>query len=97
MNPLKRGDHGDDVIEVQSQLISKGYKITADGDFGPGTEAAVKDFQTKNKLTVDGIVNAAFMTALQSDPKENNIKEIINASRAIATPIITAVKGATNF
>jgi len=46
----------DSVVLLQSLLIKAGYDIAADGAFGPMTEAAVKDFQQKNKLVVDGIV-----------------------------------------
>ena len=48
---LKKGSKGEDVKKIQAFL-----KITADGDFGPGTEKAVKEWQLKNKLTADGIV-----------------------------------------
>lgn len=36
-------------------LVCKEYKISADGEFGINTENAVKDFQSKNRLIVDGI------------------------------------------
>lgn len=49
--PLKQGSKGKGVTAIQKKL-----KLTADGDFGPKTEAAVKKFQKSNKLTVDGIV-----------------------------------------
>lgn len=48
---LKQGSRGALVKELQEFL-----GITTDGDFGPGTERAVKDWQTKNRLTADGIV-----------------------------------------
>jgi hypothetical protein len=51
---LRRGDRGDDVKALQNAL-----KITADGIFGPGTEAAVRALQAKHGLTVDGIVGPA--------------------------------------
>jgi putative chitinase len=48
---LKNGSKGDDVKKLQEKL-----KLTADGSFGPGTEAAVKKWQADNGLTADGIV-----------------------------------------
>jgi peptidoglycan hydrolase-like protein with peptidoglycan-binding domain len=50
--PLKKGSKGQGVKNVQTAL-----KLTADGDFGSGTEAAVKTFQKKEKLSVTGIVD----------------------------------------
>lgn len=41
---------------LQYELNKHGYKLSVDGDFGAKTEAAVRDFQSKNKLVVDGIV-----------------------------------------
>ena len=53
---LKLNDSGEMVKQLQTKLNSKGYKLVADGDFGNKTLEAVKDFQSKNKLAVDGIV-----------------------------------------
>lgn len=39
----------------QDRLKAKKYAITPDGDHGPKTTAALKDFQKKNKLTADGV------------------------------------------
>lgn len=50
--PIKVGSKGQAVKDIQSIL-----KLTADGDFGPGTEKAVKAFQTKEKLSATGIVD----------------------------------------
>jgi N-acetyl-anhydromuramyl-L-alanine amidase AmpD len=52
----RRGDTGEAVKAVQSQLVSKGYSVTVDGIFGAGTETAVKSFQTSRGLLSDGIV-----------------------------------------
>lgn len=61
-SPLRVGDSGDKVRQMQAQLnvISDAYplipKIAEDGIFGPATEEAVKTFQQIFKLTPDGIV-----------------------------------------
>lgn len=65
---LKKGLKGNDVKAVQALLINK-FKISCgaagmDGDFGAGTDKAVRDFQKKKGLTVDGIVGADTWTAL---------------------------------
>lgn len=39
---------------LQEMLVIFGYKIAVDGSFGPKTEDAVKQFQKKYGLTVDG-------------------------------------------
>ncbi len=46
----------DEVILIQEYLIALGYELEGDGYFGELTDKAVKDFQDKNGLTVDGIV-----------------------------------------
>ena len=48
---------GADVKLVQTLLNSKGYALVVDGMFGAKTAAAVKDFQAKNGLTANGIVD----------------------------------------
>lgn len=52
---LGRGMQGDDVKDLQTILIGAGYAIAADGDFGPATEHALKQFQAKLGLEADGI------------------------------------------
>jgi putative chitinase len=47
---LRRGDRGDAVKKLQGKL-----RLKADGDFGPGTEAALKKWQAENGLTPDGV------------------------------------------
>jgi hypothetical protein len=59
--PLKNGSKGQAVKNVQTLLGLK-----ADGDFGPGTEKAVKAFQSSNKLTQTGIVDIITFKALKS-------------------------------
>lgn len=54
---LKRGSSGSQVKELQTALKAFGYYTKAlDGDFGTYTEQAVKNYQKKNNLIVDGWV-----------------------------------------
>jgi putative chitinase len=56
---LKKGSTGDDVKKLQTKLGA-----TADGSFGPGTEAKVKAWQAANGLTADGIVGDGTWTKM---------------------------------
>jgi peptidoglycan L-alanyl-D-glutamate endopeptidase CwlK len=67
---LRIGNEGIDVANWQRFLISKGYKIEADGDFGPNTEKATRAWQSANGLSSDGIVGPdSYKKALEVGPK----------------------------
>lgn len=56
-----------DVIELQRQLKAAGlYAGKIDGDFGPVTEAAVRELQRRQGLTQDGIAGPKTRTALSN-------------------------------
>ena len=62
---LEIGSRGSDVTKVQKRLIQYGYLDgTADGRYGEDTQAAVRLFQKRNGLTVDGKVGPATAAAL---------------------------------
>lgn len=61
---LDYGSKGDDVKNLQSTLNAKGYSLDVDGSYGPKTQAAVKDYQSKNNLAVDGVVGNQTWTSL---------------------------------
>ena len=61
---LEFGDKGEAVKLLQNKLVSKGYKLIADGDFGNNTKKAVIDFQSKNGLVADGIVGTKTLDKL---------------------------------
>lgn len=58
------GDQGSDVVAIQSQLVSLGYDVEADGDFGPATAEAVKEFQRAKGIQADGFVGNTTYKAL---------------------------------
>ena len=64
---LRRGMKGADVKTLQAALITYGFSCGtagADGDFGSATYAALRKFQTKYGLGVDGIAGNATWSKL---------------------------------
>jgi peptidoglycan hydrolase-like protein with peptidoglycan-binding domain len=55
------------VQSVQQRLHDLGYSLSVDGNFGPGTAAAVVAFQKKNSLGNDGVVGPNTWAALFAD------------------------------
>ena len=65
---LRWGDTGSDVEVLQKVLNRLGFNAGAvDGDFGDDTESAVKAFQLRKGLFVDGEVGVNTWTALSGD------------------------------
>lgn len=64
---LRRGDKGKHVQAMQFVLSWNGLYGIPDGDFGPKTERAVKDFQVLRGLKPDGIVGPATWAALDAN------------------------------
>lgn len=71
---MQEGDEGDDVKEVQERLYELGYldKGSRTGTFGEKTAAAVRAFQSSNKLKVDGKVGAKTLNVLYSSDVVGN-------------------------
>ena len=72
---LKIGSTGEEVKALQEKLGA-----TADGNFGPGTEAKLKAWQTANGLTADGVAGPATLAKL-------GISEGAPAPAASSTPV----------
>jgi peptidoglycan hydrolase-like protein with peptidoglycan-binding domain len=53
---IRFGSSGLTVRILQRLLVGHGYGLRVDGAFGPLTEAAVKAFQNRRNILVDGIV-----------------------------------------
>ena len=78
------GSQGSEVTELQKLLNNNGYNLSTDGIFGAKTQAAVKDYQKKNSLAVDGIVGTNTWGALTNAQNASP-----NASAPAATPQAT--------
>lgn len=65
--PLRRGSTGPAVAALQERL-NRGHPdfshLVVDSDFGPSTEAAVREFQRRVSLTVDGVAGPRTLAAL---------------------------------
>jgi hypothetical protein len=59
-----QGSQGDWVVWAQEHLITAGYKVTIDGDYGPSTTAAAEKFQAARGLPVTGTLDAETWGAL---------------------------------
>ena len=83
----KNGSRGEEVRKIQTKLKNWGYYSgSVDGVFGWQTENAVKSFQKKNGLTVDGVAGEKTLNAMgiysssnsggvsTSSPNEANIE-----------------------
>ena len=66
---LKLKDKGPDVSVAQDLLNRNGAILDADGDFGSGSESAVREFQIAAGLAVTGIIDAATWQALRALPE----------------------------
>lgn len=91
-NYLMKGDEGAEVKKMQENLIYMGYscgKAGADGDFGNGTDSAVRAFQKANKLTVDGKYGVASKTKLET--------LVTNKKKASATTASTSTYTKSQF
>ena len=65
---LKKGHNGESVKAMQRRLQELGYyEGSIDGDFGGGTEEAVRLFQSQNGLDVDGVAAKQTFALLYSD------------------------------
>lgn len=89
---LKLGSKGPDVTKLQKRLKELGYyKGSADGDFGPGTDTALKAFQKRNGLTADGIAGKATVNRLYS----NQAKKVAITAKPTAKTTPKPTKRAT--
>ena len=86
------GDEGEEVRALQQALKDLGYKIgTVDGHFGAYTENAVRKFQKRNSLSVDGIAG----TGTQNLIYEQAAKKTGNSTASTAASSSSTAASAT--
>lgn len=73
---LRNGSTGEDVKKLQTRL-----GLNADGAFGPGTERAVRQWQSDNNLVSDGIVGPGTWSRLF--PQQQLITEPANVKSSV--------------
>ena len=85
------GDVSSGVKNVQKLLNKLGYGLEVDGEFGVRTYNAVVDFQSKNGLSVDGIVGAKTMAKLKAATKSGTSKSTssVNKQKADGSYLVT--------
>ena len=63
---LRYNDRGAAVTELQQLLNQLGYTTAVDGVYGPGTQEAVKRFQSDKGLKSDGVAGSATLALMKS-------------------------------
>ena len=91
----KYGATGSVVIEIQTRLNRWGYYDgSVDGVFGYGTYTAVKSFQRKNGLTIDGVVGDQTLAALGiNNPTSNNASNVSTSSNSDVMLLARLING----
>jgi len=69
---LKRRDQGDDVVMAQDLLNRDGAILDEDGDFGPATERAVREFRRKRGLADIAVIDGDVWQLLRVLPEPSS-------------------------
>jgi len=107
---LKFGMEGDDITAMQRQLKGLGYMSATTGYFGEKTVEALKDFQDRNHLSVDGLAGSKTSDLLYSpEARESatkakqartkaNIETMISvAKKQLGKPYVLGAEGPSKF
>jgi peptidoglycan hydrolase-like protein with peptidoglycan-binding domain len=96
---LKQGTRGETVKALQQKL-----GVTADGQFGSGTEKAVREYQAKNGLTADGLAGPATLahmklfkevtadTVKNSQVPASSIPDVVGAAKNVAADAASGMR-----
>ncbi len=83
----KKGSKGKKVKLIQEWLSLNGLGVYVDSDFGPATDYAVREFQRKNRLNVDGIVGKNTFSRLIL-PIRNALKPISPGGKSLGEMVV---------
>jgi len=84
----KIGSKGKKVKLIQEWLSIHGIHLAIDGDFGPATDYAVRQFQKKKKLKVDGVVDSQTFERL-TQPMSNSLKTIAPRGKTLGDLVVS--------
>ena len=79
------GDQGEEIAEIQGQLVLLGYDVMADGAFGAATADAIKEFQKAQGIKADGLIGPATYSALLG----KEMPDITHSASYLANNIIS--------
>jgi hypothetical protein len=83
----KKGSRGKKVKLIQEWLSLHGLGVKIDGDFGPATDYAVKEFQKRQRLTVDGVVGKNTFERLIK-PMKDGLKKIPKGGGSLGKMVV---------
>lgn len=94
----RRGARGPEVEQLQRQLNEAGARppLELDGKFGPLTEAAVREFQTRRNIQVDGVVGPETRGAFTANTAQANTANPNTGSLPALRPGTLANTSVTN-
>lgn len=83
----KKGDRGKKVRLIQEWLCLNGLGVCVDGDFGSATDYAIREFQRREGLKVDGIVgNKTFLRLIL--PMRNALQRISPDGKSLRQMVV---------
>ncbi len=91
-----KGKAKDVVVQIQTELAKYGYYAgPVDGDYGPGTSAAVEKLQTDLGVTADGRVGTETVDAFNKAVADGTLQPSTTTPSSSTTGTTTATTGTT--
>jgi len=80
---LQPGASGPVVQEIQTLLRAKGYALGLDGNYGPETTRAVRQFQQDHQIEANGFVGQTTLAALEKSASRNPELQAVRQGQVI--------------